>query len=164
MGMSQTNPKPKTRSRKTTRNVDPIDELVQELALAIRLDRAALLFVIVASRATRERAQKKLSDALQATGQHIQFLDASEIDDGDIPMAIRNARERGKKIFFVSNLRAGGDATLRALNMRREYFSELRARVVFWLTPTEEKLLARDATDFWMFRQRTIYLSSEKTS
>ncbi len=164
MGMSQTNPKPKTRSRKTTRNADPLDELVQELALAIRLDRAALLFVIASSRATRERAQKKLSEALQAMAQMIEFLDASEIDDGDIPMAIRHAKERGKKIFFVSNLRAGGDATLRALNMRREYFSELRARVVFWLTPTEEKLLARDATDFWTFRHRTVYLSSEKIS
>lgn len=160
MGMSQT--KPKTRSRKTTRNVDPLDELVQELALALRLDRAALLFVIASARPTRERAQKKLSDALQAMGQHIRFMDASELTDGDVPMAIRNEQERGKKIFFVSNLRAGGEATLRALNVRREYFSELRARVVFWLTPTEEKVLAGHATDFWMFRQRTIYLSSDK--
>jgi hypothetical protein len=129
------------------------------LALAVRLDRASILFVVAESDALRERAANALAAQLQTLGYLVQTLDAADLPNGDVPMAIEHDSQHMQKIFFIKNLEQGGEPTLRALNIRREYITELRVRLVFWLTPHEEKLLAQQATDFWSFRDRTIQLT-----
>ena len=81
------------------------------------------------------------------------------VPDGDLPMMLKQQAKRKHKVYFVRELERGGEPALRALNIRREYFTELRTRVVFWLTPNEEKQLAHYATDFWSIRHRTVHLS-----
>ena len=154
--MPKANPKPRSRSKRS--RVNPLDELVQELALAVRLERSSLLFVVAATEALRERAAGELAAKLKARDLAVQTFSAAQVPEGDIPMAIRNETKRAKKIFFAQDLERGGESALRALNIRREYLTELRARVVLFLTPNEEAALAREAADFWSFRHRTVYL------
>jgi len=165
MGISKTNHqrqprrKPSPR-RKTPDPANPLDELAEELALAVRLDRPSILFVVAESDALRERSADTLAAQLQTMGHQVETLDAAQLSGGDVPMAIEHDSQHMQKIFFIKNLEQGGEPTLRALNIRREYITELRARIIVWLTPRGEKLLAQQATDFWSFRDRTVYLSA----
>lgn len=145
-------------SRRKKGAANPVDELVAELALAGRLGRASILFVVAAHEAVRERAAAELEGKLRADGLAVVTLDAADVPEGDIPLALAEAANRETTVFMVVHLTRGGEPALRALNFRREYFTELGARVVFWLTPPEEASLARHATDFWAFRHRTVYL------
>jgi hypothetical protein len=70
---------------------------------------------------------------------------------------------RRDTIFFVHRIGAGGTGALRALNIRREYFTLLHLRAVFWLSPTEEAAIANRAPDFWVFRHRAVYLEESST-
>lgn len=160
MGMPKThpNPNPKSRRRSSSKRADPLDELAQELALASRLDRASILFVITATAGARRRAEQDLASKLEQGGLSVQTLSAEQVAENDIPMAVRSRAKGAKQVFFVHDLERGGERALNALNMRREYLTEGRVRVVLWLTPGEEAALARQATDFWSFRHRTIQL------
>jgi hypothetical protein len=160
MGMPKAHPSPnpKSRSRSSSKRASPLDELAQELALASRLDRTSILFVVTTTERVRRRAEQELASGLAEAGLSVEVLSAERVAENDIPMAVR-ARARGaKQVFFVHDLGRGGDRALNALNIRREYFTEGRVRVVLWLTPAEEAALARHATDFWSFRHRTVQL------
>lgn len=146
------------RRKSRSESANPLDELAAELERAGRLERATILFVVGVSEAVRTRAAALLEAKLGTMGTAVAVLDVAELRENDVPLAIKEARRRAHTVFFVQGLERGGERALNALNFRREYFSELRARVVFWLTPADEKALAREATDFWAFRDWTVVL------
>lgn len=158
MGMPKPTANRTSRPKPSRKPAAPLDELTQELALAFRLDRAALLFVIAETETLRARAARTLLEKIKGSGYAVQWMDADRVTDNDIPMALKAKRNRAGTVYFVRNLAQGGLAALRALNIRREMFSGLGVRVVFWLTPTEEAQLAHQAPDFWAFRHRTVAL------
>jgi hypothetical protein len=154
-------PSRKSRSRSNSSPARVVEELAEELLLARRLDRPSILLVIAAEEGLRRRAARELAARLRAEGLTVQSITAARVPEQDIPRAIRSRTRRATQVFFVHDLSGGGANGLRALNMRREYFTSSRARVVFWLTPHEEQALTRRATDFWAIRHRAVHLNQE---
>src|SRR6478735_2783012 len=83
--------------RKQTSAANPLDELAQELALAIRLDRASILFVIAETEPVRIRGMQELTSKLQAMHYTVEIMDASRVPVGDIPQAIEQDTQRAHK-------------------------------------------------------------------
>lgn len=96
--------------------------------------------------------------------QQIKILNADKLPQRDVPAAMRKDRRRTQTIFFVHRIGAGGTEALRALNIRREYFTEFHLRAVFWLDPSEEAAIANRAPDFWVFRHRAVSLEESSSS
>jgi hypothetical protein len=161
MGMSRAQPKgnPKSRSRSNNSGTDEIAELAAELVWASAHDRPSILLAVTDTEEARRRAVRRLASRLRAEGLSVHTLSAARVAGQDIPQAVRNKAKEASRIFFIHSLERGGENALRALNLRREYFTASRARVVLWLTPQEERTLARRATDFWSIRHRSVRLA-----
>jgi tetratricopeptide (TPR) repeat protein len=142
---------------------DNISLLLDELKLAIRWDRPSLLLTVHRSTPSQVKAQAELERRLGALKQTVVRVAASP-ESPNVAESILRAPERGRSVFFVSNLDRGGGAdgkeAYRALNLFREHFVEHRMRAVFWLTVNEALTLPHLATDFWAFRHRVVEFSS----
>lgn len=138
---------------------DRIQTLAQELALAYRFQRPAILLAVYRSELIRDDAGRELSAALRESGQNTRELILNE-QDYDLPQILRESPPPVETVCLVRGLRLGGGVdgrnAYRALNFRREYLIEQRLRVVFWLTEQEAAALPFDAPDFWAFRHRVV--------
>lgn len=138
-----------------------IDIIFHELELAVRWQTSAILLVTYAYDLVMNDAAQALTARLQAGSQQVQPIVVSE-DLYDIPLFLSQQPGREKTIYFISHLSQGGGEdqrnAYRALNIRREYFTQYHLRAVFWLTEQETFDLPRFAPDFWAFRSRSVEL------
>lgn len=138
-----------------------LELILEELELAIRWGRPAILLVVYAGESVRQQAEARLEERLRAMDQRIQRLEVNT-DQFDVALALAQRADREQSVFFVTGLRRGGGRdrgnAYRALNLRRELFVEYSLRVIFWLTPQEAAELPRRAPDFWAFRHRVVEL------
>jgi tetratricopeptide (TPR) repeat protein len=132
-----------------------VARLVDELKLAIEWNRPSILFAIYQSHFVMENAQNALAVQLRALGQGVERYVVTR-ENADIPLILSHHPERERTVFFVQGLQFGGEAAVRALNIRREYFVEKSIRAVFWLTEYEATAVAHSAPDFWAFRHRSV--------
>lgn len=136
-----------------------IDQLAQELQMAARFDRPAILLAVFRSEWVRQEAEELLAIRLREIGQQVESVFVNP-QNADLPSYLREHANSQGTVFFVSGLQFGGGQdgrnAYRALNYRREYFIDYRLRVVFWLTEQEEREVARSAPDFWAFRHRVL--------
>ncbi|HET90452.1 MAG TPA: tetratricopeptide repeat protein, partial [Chloroflexi bacterium] len=137
-----------------------VERLKQELALALRWDRPAILLTVYRSAFVRADAERALEAWLREQGQATARVEVRAPDDpaADLPRALAAQAERagGRTVFFVSGLAQGAPTTWNSLNVRREYLVEGRVRAVFWLTEGEAAVLPWQAPDFWSFRHRSV--------
>lgn len=132
-----------------------VARLADELKLAIEWNRPSILFAVYQSHFVMEDAQSALAAQVKAIGQNVErYLVTKE--NTDIPLILSHHPERERTVFFVQGIQFGGEAVVRALNMRREYFVEKSIRAVFWLTEYEATAVAHGAPDFWAFRHRSV--------
>jgi tetratricopeptide (TPR) repeat protein len=132
-----------------------VARLADELRLAIEWNRPSILFAIYQSHFVMEDAQNALALQLRGLGQEVERYVVNR-ENADIPMILSHHPGRERTVFYVQGLQFGGEAAVRALNIRREYFVEKRIRAVFWLTEYEATALAHSAPDFWSFRHRSV--------
>lgn len=135
------------------------DQLFRELKRAVEFDRPAILLAVYRSEFVRQDVEAQLTEQLRGLQQQTTSIQVSE-DKSDIPTLLVNNPNKENTVFFVRGLRWGGGEdgrnAYRALNIRREYLVDHRIRLVLWLTESELQNLAWFATDFWVFRHRTV--------
>jgi tetratricopeptide (TPR) repeat protein len=132
-----------------------VARLADELKLAIEWNRPSILFAVYQSHFVMEDAQNALALQVRALGQEVERYVVNK-ENADIPLILSHHPERERTVFFVQGLQFGGEAAVRALNIRREYFVDKNIRAVFWLTEYEATALAHGAPDFWAFRHRSV--------
>lgn len=136
-----------------------IDTIVRELQRAIKFDRPSIILAVYESELVRREVEAELSTRLEELGQRTERVQINE-EKADVPMLLKEHPRREETVFFVGGIQWGGGKNgrnaYRALNMRREYFVDYRIQMVLWLTVQEAKHLPLWATDFWVFRHRTI--------
>ncbi len=138
---------------------DRVTALWNELELAIRWDRPAILLAVYRSELVRAEVEATLRARLRELGHQAIDYRVTGPEEADIPRALIEHPEREDAVFFVSGLRADGAdgaRAYRALNIRREYFTMYRLRCIFWLTEMEAHDLPRAAPDFWAIRHRAL--------
>ncbi|MBI3739204.1 MAG: tetratricopeptide repeat protein, partial [Chloroflexi bacterium] len=133
-----------------------VERLADELTLAIKWNRPSILLAVFQSGYVATNALIALEARLRELGHKIVQFAVDDKDNADIPARLSEYPNREMTVFFVSGLQFGGEAALRALNIRREYFVENRLRVVFWLTEKEAIAVPKYAPDFWAFRHRVV--------
>jgi tetratricopeptide (TPR) repeat protein len=133
-----------------------VERLADELRLAIHWNRPSILLAVYQSHFIMLDAQTALENHLALLSQRVERFNVDERENADILLRLSQHPYLESTVFFVQGLSFGGQATLRALNIRREYFVEHRIRAVFWLTEQEAIAVARDAPDFWAFRHRAV--------
>lgn len=139
--------------------IDSVLERVEdELALALAWKRPSIVLVVCGRDSTRRQAGSRLGAWLEEQGQRVEKFRVNAAQNSDVPLRLSRKRLRDCTVYFVEGLARGGEAALRALNVRREYFVDREIRAVFWLDREEEKSLAQSAPDFWAFRHRVVYL------
>ncbi len=137
--------------------VERTRRLFEELELAIRWDRPAILLAVYRSFFVVLEAENLLTLWLTELGQKTERYIVTP-ENADIPLHLsqRSPEERATTVFFIEDLSKGREESLRALNIRREYFVEYGLRAVFWLNEEEARQLALAAPDFWRFRHRVV--------
>jgi len=141
-----------------------VERVCRELDRAIRGNRGLIIIAVYASEITRTQA---LGMILANTAKKVNSLKAREFQvkskkDADIPYILAKIQEDkpSKNLFFtVSGLKWDGEdgkASCRGLNVWRELFSKKQIRMVLWVTEQEARLLPQYASDFWVFRHRTV--------
>ena len=133
-----------------------VERLADELMLSIKWNRPSILLAVFQSKYVAIDAQNALASKLRELDQEIFSYQVDDKENADIPARLSENKNRDQTIFFVQGLQIGGEAALRALNIRREYFVENRVRVVFWLTEKEAIAIPKYAPDFWAFRHRVV--------
>jgi tetratricopeptide (TPR) repeat protein len=136
-----------------------VDQLAQELQMAVQFDRPAILLAVYRSEWVRQDAEELLAARLREMGQRVERVVLNP-NNADLPTYLRKRADSRETVYFVSGVQFGGGKdgrnAYRALNYRREYFIDYHLRVVFWLTEKEEQEVARHAPDFWAFRHRVL--------
>jgi len=136
-----------------------INLILDELGLAIRWQRPCLITSVFRAEPTRNMVQTLLANALKKSGQPVFHYFVSK-KHYDVPIELMDQPGHEQKIFFISNLRAGGGRgysnAYRALNMHREYQIDGRIKAIFWVTELEAEQVARFAPDFWAFRHLVV--------
>jgi tetratricopeptide (TPR) repeat protein len=136
-----------------------IEQILDELSLAVRWQRPSLVTVAYKSELTRKIVETRLAGALQERGQAVLYYRVDRVHY-DIPLELMEHALHGQAIFFVNNLSHGGGRgysnAYRALNMHREYLVEAGIKAIFWLTEKESRQVARFAPDFWSFRHLVV--------
>ncbi len=131
--------------------------ILDELSLGNKWGRPCIIVAVYRSDTTRDLVQTMLTRALAGSGQIVihYVVDKSHYD---IPSDLRRHPKNKQAVYFISGLRWGGGRrysnAYRALNMHREYLVDGNIQVVFWLTKSEAKQMARFAPDFWAFRHK----------
>ena len=141
-----------------------VAELANYLSRAGKAKKAAILFATYLSEFTRAIADTRLEKLLLERNETIIHI---QIDPHgattDLPYFLRTHPQKGKAIFFIHDLKQGGDTAVKHLNYRREYFIEDHQRLLFWVHESDIGNLARSAPDFWAFRGRTIAFLDQPT-
>ena len=133
-----------------------IENLKEEIQLALQWDRPSILFAIHSSKAGLIKSKQALEKEILHLNKKVKRL---EVDDNLI-RALRATTDRGNIVFFISGFEDTNDnskdSVYRLLNMQREFFVENLIRAVFWLTKEEAGKLPHAAPDFWAFRHRVV--------
>lgn len=139
-------------------------EFADELRLALRWERPLILFAVSRSPQRLLEAQEVFGKQVLELGQAVKRVEVNDTDYSDVAARLSRHPRRHKTVFFIAGLARGGEAALKALNVRREYFVDNRLRVVFLLTEAEERAIANRAPDFWAFRHRALVVHQLKTA
>lgn len=133
-----------------------IENLSDEIQLALQWNRPSILFAIHSSKAGLIKSKQALEKEILHLNKKVKRL---EVDDNLI-RALRATTDRGNIVFFISGFEDTNDnskdSVYRLLNMQREFFVENLIRAVFWLTKEEAGKLPHVAPDFWAFRHRVV--------
>ncbi|MDM8531802.1 tetratricopeptide repeat protein [Anaerolineales bacterium HSG25] len=148
-----------------------ISILLDELQLPIEWQRAAILLAVYRSELVRRHVEATLKTGLEPLNQTVELYRITGANNADVlrELAKYPAEKRASTIFFISGLQAGGGDdgrnAYRALNLRREYFTDYNLRAILWLTESEASKLPFYAPDFWSFRQYMVeFLDTPTTS
>ncbi len=135
-----------------------VSRLQQELELAIRWHRPAILLVVYSSALVWVEVSNTLGAWVETQGHRVVRVSVTTPDarEADLPLRLSTWPDRERTVFFVSGLARGAPTTWNSLNIRREYFVKERLRVVFGLTEYEAAQLPLRAPDFWVFRHRVV--------
>ena len=145
--------------------VAPFEErmeiLGRELQMAIKWQRPCILLAVYNSEYARSDAQTELEKYLRGLNQkpgHIRIDDQGPIN---ISSFLRAFKDPAHTVFFVDGLGNGngeGGNLYALLNSHRDFFTEMRIRVIFWLTRNEAMDFAHQAPEFWTQRHYLIEL------
>jgi tetratricopeptide (TPR) repeat protein len=144
-----------------------ITNLVSEIELAVKWQRASILVAVYRSVAVLADAETSFEQRLGSLGLGVCKLKVNE-QNYKIPAAVLQLQDRDHLVFSVTGLKQGGGPdganAYRHLNLQREFFVENRIRFVLWLTELEAVELSRYAPDFWAFRHRVVEFTRERAS
>lgn len=136
-----------------------IENLRDEIQLALQWNRPSILFAIHNSIVGQTNSQRALEQGILNFNKNVKRI---EVDDRSIDLirTIIKTPDRENVVFFISgfentNSNSKNDV-YRLLNMQREFFVENLIRAVFWLTREEAEKLPHLAPDFWAFRHRAV--------
>ncbi|MDM8520691.1 tetratricopeptide repeat protein [Anaerolineales bacterium HSG6] len=148
-----------------------ISILLDELQLPIEWQRAAILLAVYRSELVRRHVEATLKTELEPLNQTVESYRITGANNADVLLELAKypAEKRASTVFFISGLQAGGGDdgrnAYRALNLRREYFTDYNLRAILWLTESEASKLPFYAPDFWSFRQYMVeFLDTPTTS
>lgn len=136
-----------------------MENLGDEIQLALRWNRPSILFAIHNSKAGQTKSQRALEEIILNLNQRVKRI---EVEEGsfDLIKTIRETKNREHVVFFISGFEKTGnnaqDDVYRLLNMQREFLVENLIRSVFWFTKKEASKLPHLAPDFWAFRHRAV--------
>lgn len=144
-----------------------IENLSDEIQLALQWNRPSILFAIHSSKAGLIKSKQALEKEILHLNKKVKRLEVGE-NSMDLIRAIRATTDRGNIVFFISGFEDANnnskDSVYRLLNMQREFFVENLIRVVFWLTKEEAGKLPHAAPDFWAFRHRVVEFAPTRGS
>ncbi len=129
-----------------------------ELEMAMKWKRPSIILVVAATGPVYRAARSSLQEWLELRGERVERFSVARQGNGDVPLLLSRKRLIDDTVYFIERLALGGEASLRALNLRREYFVDHQVRAIFWLNANEEKSVAQFAPDFWAFRHLVVYL------
>ncbi len=133
-----------------------VNRLANYITRSGKSEKATLLFALFKVESTRRLAEQSLNGNLEGKGFRIVRLDVREYPNTDLVQLLLDKQTSPSDVFYVHRLRAGEQATLNALNYRRELLIENAVKVLFWLEESELQWLAFGAPDFWAFRHRVV--------
>ncbi len=136
-----------------------IENLRDEIQLALQWNRPSILFAIHNSKAGQTKSQRALEQGVLNLNKKVERI---EVDERNIDLirTIKETTDRENIVFFISGFEntnnVSKDDVYRLLNMHREFFVENLIRAVFWLTKEDAAKLPHLAPDFWAFRHRAV--------
>ncbi|MBX3061243.1 MAG: hypothetical protein KF770_32710, partial [Anaerolineae bacterium] len=84
-----------------------VDQLAQELQMAARFDRPAILLAVYRSEWVRQEAEGLLFLRLQQMGLRVESVTLN-VENADLPTYLRERANSQETIYFVSGVRFGG--------------------------------------------------------
>ena len=118
-----------------------------------------MLLVVYSSEYVRADVENTLENYLFDIGQVATHIKSKNGNVNDVVSYLRDFKNSADTVFFIDGLgqeRAIESNIHASLNLQREFFTEKRIRVIFWLTQNEIIHLIRYVPDFWIYRDYII--------
>jgi tetratricopeptide (TPR) repeat protein len=139
---------------------DRIDILYQEIELAVRWERPAILFAIYKSDSIRDEVNTILQEKLKAISQKTHSIKTNYPDQFDFLSQISKLPNLSQTVLLIDGFNwecgAEGVRVFTQFNEHREYFIDNNIRAIFWLFENEVSDFATNATECWILRHRVV--------
>jgi len=141
---------------------DSMEVLMQELDLAIRWHRPAVLLVAYGSVYVRDDSVSMLENFLTDRDQKIVWISAGDTVVNTLGFWEKMLEDTDNVLFFIDQFseHAYQRRFMSFLDHHSYLFAQKKARLVFWLTFKESSLLAYQAPTLWQERLRLIELTA----
>ena len=141
---------------------DSMEVLIQELDLAIRWHRPAILLVSYGSVYVRDDSVSMLEIFLMDRDQKIIWISAGDTVVSSLGFWEKMLEDTDNVVFFIDQFteHAYQRRFMSFLEHHSYLFTEKKARLVFWLTFKESSMLAYQASALWQGRLRLIELTA----
>ena len=139
---------------------DKVEQLFQELELAVMWQRPSFLFSIYRSEAVRKDAEALLAKKLGVLKQRLSTILLDDVADLEMLPRFFLSPQAKQTIFFVRGMvwdcSQESVSAYKEINRYQELFPDNSIRVVFWIMEKEISNLIACAPEYWNFRHRAV--------